>query len=267
MTDPAKTLFDQRWLFLDVEADGPRPGDHSMRSIALVEFDPLHRREVGHLYLKLPPLDGAATDPATMEWWRTQPEAWEEVNRGVTNLERAMPLLQQFVHPIDDDRYNVVVGDPAAFDGAFLNYYGHRFLEWRAPKTVMDVRSFLAGSWGAPQRKTRRSKRPKAWYAHDEQHTHCALDDARDLAQFFTHAIHHASAYGVRPGHGDTATRAEVMRAALHDVALIVRESDGVDGYHENGDSAPWNQMISPGSPLAQALGWKHISKRPGGEI
>lgn len=59
----------------DVEADRPIPGPYSMRSFASAA----HRADktlVATFTKNLETLPGAAPDPKTEAWWRTQPEAW-----------------------------------------------------------------------------------------------------------------------------------------------------------------------------------------------
>ena len=65
------------YVSTDVETDGPIPGPHSMLSIGSAAFLP-DKTLVSTFSANLELLPGASGDPRTMEWWRTQPVAWED---------------------------------------------------------------------------------------------------------------------------------------------------------------------------------------------
>src|SRR5204862_1099811 len=63
------------YVSTDVEADGPIPGPHSMLSFASAAYR-ADKTLLGTFTRNLATLPGAAPDPKTEAWWRTQPEAW-----------------------------------------------------------------------------------------------------------------------------------------------------------------------------------------------
>ena len=63
------------YVSTDVEADGPIPGPHSMLSFASAAFL-ADKTLLSTFAANLETLPGATAHPQTMEFWRTQPEAW-----------------------------------------------------------------------------------------------------------------------------------------------------------------------------------------------
>ena len=63
------------YCFLDIEVDGPTPGENSMLSLGLAAFDE-DEREVGVFETNLETLEDARGAEDVMRWWRTHPEAW-----------------------------------------------------------------------------------------------------------------------------------------------------------------------------------------------
>ena len=67
-----------QWTYVvtDVELDGPWPGINSMRSFASVAVS-VDGAEHGRFEAVPEPLAGTAPDARTLEWFETQPGAWE----------------------------------------------------------------------------------------------------------------------------------------------------------------------------------------------
>ena len=78
------------YVSTDVEADGPIPGPYSMLSFGSAAYR-ADKTLVGTFCANLITLPGAGSDPQTMEWWRTQPEAWEECRRDQEQPADVMP--------------------------------------------------------------------------------------------------------------------------------------------------------------------------------
>ena len=68
------------YRFLDIEVDGPTPGEHSMLSLGIAAFDE-DEREVGVFDTNLETLEGACGAENVMGWWRTHPGAWAHIWR------------------------------------------------------------------------------------------------------------------------------------------------------------------------------------------
>ena len=69
------------YVSTDIEADGPIPGPHSMLAMASAAFT-ADGAPAGTFTANLELLPGAAGDPRTMAWWKTQPAAWEACRAG-----------------------------------------------------------------------------------------------------------------------------------------------------------------------------------------
>src|ERR1700742_39191 len=82
-----------------------------------------------------------------MAWWKTQPEAWEEVNRDRQPCARAIPDFADWAGKLPGKP--VAVGWPIAFDFAFINYYCWRYAG-RNPLGFggLDIRSYANGVAG-----------------------------------------------------------------------------------------------------------------------
>ncbi|MDQ1524933.1 MAG: hypothetical protein QOE47_2857, partial [Pyrinomonadaceae bacterium] len=63
------------YVSTDVETDGPIPGPHSMLSFGSAAYL-ADKTLIGTFTANLETLPGASGYPETMEWWKTQPEAW-----------------------------------------------------------------------------------------------------------------------------------------------------------------------------------------------
>ena len=68
------------YVSADVETDGPIPGPHSMLSFASAAYQ-ADKTLLGTFSATLETLQGDAGYPATMDWWRQQPEAWAAAQR------------------------------------------------------------------------------------------------------------------------------------------------------------------------------------------
>ena len=86
------------YVSVDIEADGPIPGPHSMLSLGAAAFtidwaDPPRPAMVGSWTGNLETLEGASGDPQTMQWWASQPEAWAACR---TELQPVAPAMAAF---------------------------------------------------------------------------------------------------------------------------------------------------------------------------
>src|SRR5688572_1794574 len=101
------------YVSTDIEADGPIPGPNSMLSFASAAFLP-DKTMVGTFSANLETLPGAEADPKTMEWWRTQPEAWQACRENARDPAEVMPEYVRWVKSLPGRP--VFVAYPAAYD-------------------------------------------------------------------------------------------------------------------------------------------------------
>lgn len=191
----------ERYVSIDVETNGAAPGVHSMIALGAAAFDPgvSDNTPVGTFYRKLFPVEGMREHPDTMAWWKTQPQAWEEVCK---DRQAAIPVMHDFGLWCDevsgDGDYRLVgVAWPAAFDFAFVSYYCHRFLGLNPLGfQCVDIRSYANGLarhcayFGLPQKKTRAMTGEVDTAGLRD---HVAVDDAIGQGRLFMALRRHAA--------------------------------------------------------------------------
>src|SRR5260370_1404660 len=102
---------DQIYIVVDIEGNGPVPGQYSMLSLGAAAMT--NEQEIDTFYQKLQPLTNAKQDPATMTWWQTQPEAWQEVTKDAQLPERVMQQFEDWVKSFQ--KTPVFVAQPVAY--------------------------------------------------------------------------------------------------------------------------------------------------------
>lgn len=134
------------YVSIDVETDGPAPCVNSMLALGAAAFS-AEGAALSSWYSTLHPLYTGQPDSGTMDWWKTQPEAWEEVNTGRQPPRQAVTSFVEWAEALPGRL--VAVAWPAAFDFAFVNYYCHRYAG-RNPLgfSCLDIRSYAGGLAG-----------------------------------------------------------------------------------------------------------------------
>jgi DNA polymerase III epsilon subunit-like protein len=170
----------QIYTIVDIELNGLMPGEHSILSIGAVACT--EDQEVGSFYKKLQPLEGLSADPATMEWWKTQPEAWQEVNTAAEPAAVVMEAFRKWVKSFD--KSPVFVASPLILDYPFIKWYLHRFggeqlfEDFGPVQRTLDLASFTAGKLDIPLARARRMQLPPEITQGMPEHSHRAIDDA-----------------------------------------------------------------------------------------
>src|SRR3954453_11345937 len=163
------------YVSTDVEADGPIPGPNSMLSFASAAYTD-QKKLLGTFSANLQTLPGATPDPKTMEWWKTQPDAWAECRRELQDPKDAMPAYVKWLKSLKGKP--VFVAYPAAYDFMFVYWYMIRFAgESPFSFSALDIKSYAMALLGTGFRETVKSNMPAAWF-DPLPHTHQALDDA-----------------------------------------------------------------------------------------
>ena len=175
---------DEIYIAVDIETDGPVPGLYSMISLAAVATT--ESKEVDSFYCKLVPLEGASQDPRTMAWWKTEPEAWQEVTSDAQSANEAMAEFCKWLDGLG--KKPVFVAHPISFDYSFVSWYlwkftnRNPFADLEAAARTLDITSFIAGKFSRILNESKRKKFPD-WVSRGmPEHSHNALDDARGYA-------------------------------------------------------------------------------------
>jgi len=171
------------YISIDIEADGPIPGDNSMLSLGAAAFildaqDPKGWRMLGTHKVNLKPLLGAVSDPDTMKWWGTQPAAWAAATSDQQDPVTAMPIFAAWTKSFGCSP--VLMGYPVTFDFMFVYWYTVKFAGYPTPFGFqgMDLKTMARDRMGGAFRATTKRNMPKEWFKGAPPHTHDALDDA-----------------------------------------------------------------------------------------
>jgi hypothetical protein len=89
------------YVSVDIEADGPIPGPHSMMSLGAAAFRPgrrlnerepfkVNREVVSRFAENVETTSGAAGEPDTMRWWAEHPDAWKACRENMQDPKEAM---------------------------------------------------------------------------------------------------------------------------------------------------------------------------------
>ncbi len=176
------------FVVVDIEADGPIPGPHSMLSLGAAAFT-VADGIVADFEINFEPLPGARPYPATMRWFETDaPEALAHARRDPKPPGEAMEQFSDWVFTLAEPR--VLAACPAPFDYMWVNWYLYRFLGERMHSPVLeplfsafalDIATLFADRHGVPFDKMKPALLPEEWYDGHE-HSHKAIDDARGYA-------------------------------------------------------------------------------------
>ncbi|KVD89706.1 exonuclease [Burkholderia stagnalis] len=172
----------------DVETDGPIPGAHSMLSLGSAAFL-ADGTCIGTFSGNLAPLPEARPDPKTMEWWRSQPDAYSACTRDARDPGSVMSDYHAWLSNLPGKP--LFVGYPASFDFLFVYWYLIRFCQ-DSPfgHSAIDIRSYAMGLLRSDYRSTAKRHLPQSWTTHDEM-AHVALDDAIEQGKLFCNMLRH----------------------------------------------------------------------------
>ena len=177
------------FVVTDIEADGPTPLHSSMLSFASVAID-YEGNVLGEFEANLVPRADRKPHPVTMDWWKTQPEAWISATTNPEAPEIVMPRYADWVESLPG--FRVFAAAPIIFDGLWMDAYLDEYAGTRVLGHPTGGRQIFKGGGvclytmagalrGAPYLGWSMNKVPAEWYGHIE-HSHKAIDDARGFA-------------------------------------------------------------------------------------
>ena len=174
------------YVSTDVETDGPIPGPHSMLSFASAAFL-ADKTLVSTFSANLETLPGATGHPKTMEWWKSQPKAWEATRENARQPDAAMSEYAAWLNELPGKP--VFVAYPAGFDFTFIYWYLHRFTgDSPFSHSALDVKTLAMAILGCGYRDSTKRNMPRRWFS-DRPHTHVALDDAIGQGELFCNML------------------------------------------------------------------------------
>lgn len=169
------------YLSIDIEADGPIPGQNSMLQLGAAAFRLDSRNPVSTFRANLETLPDAVSDPATMEWWGTQPEAFRNTRVGAEPASVVMPRFVQWCRGLKSKL--ILVGYPVTYDFMWVYWYTHMFGLSPGEKAPfgfqgLDLKTLAAEKLGIPFQEVSKRRMPREWFKGAPAHTHDALEDA-----------------------------------------------------------------------------------------
>jgi DNA polymerase III epsilon subunit-like protein len=170
-----RSLVDEAYVSVDVEASGPNPADYSLLAIgACMAFDPTKT-----FYVELQPV----TDAFTPEAMAVGGLDLKRLRATGAPPEQAMRRFSDWVtQTAPHDQRPVFVGFNAPFDWMFVADYFHRFLgENPFGHNALDIKALFMGATGAGWHTTRYGDIAAHYAIEQTALTHNALEDA--LAQ------------------------------------------------------------------------------------
>ncbi len=174
------------YVSVDIEADGPIPGPNSMLSIGAAAFKD-DKTLVSTFSANLELLPGAIGDPKTMEWWKSQPEAWEATRKDTRDPAVAMVDFVAWVNGLPGKP--VFVGYPVAYDFMFVYWYMIRFTGGSPfSHSALDIKTLAMAALGTSYRDSTKRNMPRAWFGQ-LPHNHVAVDDAIGQGVLFCNAL------------------------------------------------------------------------------
>lgn len=184
------------YVSTDVETDGPIPGPNSMLSFGCAAYS-LDKTLVDTFEANLELLPQAQGDPKTMEWWATQPDAWNACRENLQAPQAAMTNYVAWLERLPGKP--VFVGYPAAFDFLFVYWYLMRFAG-KSPfsHSALDIKTLAMALLHTDYRSATKRRMPRQWF-DDLPHTHRALDDAIEQGALFCNMMTHLETTPFKP--------------------------------------------------------------------
>ena len=168
---------DEVYISVDIEASGPIPGEYSMLSIGACEVGNTEK----NFYIEIKPI----SEQFLKEALDVCGFSLEEMKKTGTEPHDAMRRFSEWIKWIAEGRKPVFVAYGLGFDWSFVNYYFIRFTG-ENPFSIsgIDIKSVWLGRTKCSWQKTSKTDVKRALDVHLD-HTHNALDDAKEQAAIF----------------------------------------------------------------------------------
>jgi len=177
------------FISIDVEADGPIPGDFSMESLGAVVAEAGLSRT---FYRELKPIS---------EKWNPQAAAVSKLSREALIARGSDPAaaMAEFAGWIKEackgSGRPVAVCFNAPFDWQFINWYFHHFVGSNPfGISALDIKALYMGALGKARWRDTSKRNFERLYLSQTPHTHNALDDAKEQAEIFLKVFARSSA-------------------------------------------------------------------------
>jgi ribonuclease T len=180
LTNDSKHIY----ISVDVEASGPIPGEYSMLSIGACEVGNINKI----FYIEIQPI----TEKFIPEAMKVNGLSLENLKKNGVSPYEAMRKFADWVKWISNAKQSVFVAFNLAFDWSFVNYYfviyGGEGYNNPFGISGIDVESVWFGKMGCTWSEASKTHIKRALELRVD-HTHNALDDAREQAIIFEKII------------------------------------------------------------------------------
>jgi DNA polymerase III epsilon subunit-like protein len=157
------------YYVVDVEADGPYPGDYSMVSIGIVKVTSDLNTT---FYREIKPISDKYVDGALKACKMTR----EQTENFSDDAEKAMTDCVKWINETNVDSRAFFISDNNGFDWMFTNYYLHKFGKSNPfGHSSTNLNSLYKGLV--------RNMKQNMKFLRSTKHTHNALDDAKGNAE------------------------------------------------------------------------------------
>ena len=169
------------WIMVDIEADGPIPGDYSMIELGAIVVDE-----------KLDKTFHARLRPITDDWKKEALEVCGYTRQETMEFDDPATVMFDFKHWIEEinPRRPMFISDNNGFDWQFINWYFYHFIG-------SNPFGFSSTNLGSFYKGLERNFFVNFKHLRKTKHTHNALDDAKGNAEAFLTLI---NTYKVKAG-------------------------------------------------------------------
>lgn len=170
------------FISVDIEADGPIPGDNSMLSLGAAAFT-ADGKMLSTFSINFETLENAEGNHDTMRWWAENQQAYDQTRLSPVKPGRA---IGQFVEWVNQQPGKpVCVCYPAGYDFTWIYWYMIHF-GYKSPFSfsALDIKTYCMSMLKTEYRQSTKKNMPKRWFSN-APHTHVALDDAIEQGELF----------------------------------------------------------------------------------
>ena|ERR1700728_2815450 len=174
------------YVSVDIEANGPIPGDNSMLSLGAAAFSP-DGNLLSTFSINLQETEGSTPNKDTMEWWDKNKKAYEASRQNTVDASQAIGQFVSWVNKLEGKP--VFVGYPATYDFMFVYHYIIHF-GYQSPFSfsALDIKTYAMAVLKTEYRQSTKKNMPKRWFSDDE-HTHVAVEDAVEQGKLFCNML------------------------------------------------------------------------------
>ena len=171
------------YVSVDIETDGPCPGLNSILSLGAEATTAT--KTLAEFSCNMLPFPGATSDPDTMKWWATQPEAWAATQTNRLSPKLAISRFATWLKSLPGKP--ILVAYPAGFDFTFVYFYLHALNKGDNPfvRNSVDIEALVMGATGTDYLSCGPETWPAHWRQPLKQANHTALADAKAQAESF----------------------------------------------------------------------------------